>query len=492
MEEWLRKNRTIVLFAILALAAFFRFYQITTIPPGLFSDEAVNGINTLEANDTGNYKVFYPENNGREGLFINIQALSVQIFGNKPWALRGVSAMFGIFTILGLYLLTKGLFKKESVALFASFFLATSYWHINFSRIGFRAIMAPFFLVWGLWLLWRLIPKEDHKDEFPDSLAQRLHSQQHVELHRKKIISSAALFFAGLIFGFGFHSYIAYRVMPILLIPAFIILLKDKYFKEILIFLLGIFIAVMPLAVYFYVHPSEFLGRTSQVSVFTSPTPLFDLGKNVVLTIGMFFVAGDFNWRHNFAGAPELWWPVAALFLIGLVISFKKFLVPRYALLVLWIILALAPVMISNEGIPHALRAIIVIPAVMIFAALGLDAVLQKIPQKAAVLVIILFTLVSLQTFNQYFIKWANNPNVPSAFSKDAADTANYLNSLPKETPKYVIMESENQNMPMSVNTVMFLTDTYLEKYQKEKNIKYIFKKDEGLVPSGVIKVWIK
>jgi len=480
------------LFAILALAAFFRFYQITTIPPGLFSDEAVNGINTLEANDTGNYKVFYPENNGREGLFINIQALSVQIFGNKPWALRGVSAMFGIFTILGLYLLTKGLFKKESVALFASFFLATSYWHINFSRIGFRAIMAPFFLVWGLWLLWRLIPKEDHKDEFPDSLAQRLHSQQHVELHRKKIISSAALFFAGLIFGFGFHSYIAYRVMPILLIPAFIILLKDKYFKEILIFLLGIFIAVMPLAVYFYVHPSEFLGRTSQVSVFTSPTPLFDLGKNVVLTIGMFFVAGDFNWRHNFAGAPELWWPVAALFLIGLVISFKKFLVPRYALLVLWIILALAPVMISNEGIPHALRAIIVIPAVMIFAALGLDAVLQKIPQKAAVLVIILFTLVSLQTFNQYFIKWANNPNVPSAFSKDAADTANYLNSLPKETPKYVIMESENQNMPMSVNTVMFLTDTYLEKYQKEKNIKYIFKKDEGLVPSGVIKVWIK
>ena len=492
MEEWLKKNRTIVLFAILTLAAFFRLYQITTIPPGLFSDEAVNGINALQANETGNYKVFYPENNGREGLFINIQALSVQIFSNKPWALRGVSAMFGILTVLGLYLLMKELFKKESVALFASFFLAASYWHINFSRIGFRAIMAPFFLVWGLWLLWRLIPKEDHEDKFPDSLAQRLHSQQHIERHRKKIISSSALFLAGLIFGLGFHSYIAYRVMPILLLPAFIILLKDKYFKEILIFLLGIFIAVMPLAVYFYVHPAEFLGRTSQVSVFTSPNPLFDLGKNIILTIGMFFVAGDFNWRHNFAGAPELWWPVAALFLIGLAISFKKLLVPRYALLVLWIILALAPVVISNEGLPHALRAIIVIPAVMIFAALGLDTVLQKIPQKAAVLIIILFSLISLQTFNQYFIKWANNPNVPGSFSKDAADTANYLNSLPKEIKKYVVMDLGNENAPMSVNTVMFLTDTYLEKFQKEKNINYIFKKDEGLIPSGAIKVWIK
>ena len=235
-EEWLKKNRVVILFAILVLAAFFRLYQITTIPPGLFSDEAVNGINALEAIETappaGEYKVFYPENNGREGLFINIQALSVQIFGNKPWALRGVSAMFGIFTVLGLYFLTKELFKKESVALFASFFLATSYWHINFSRIGFRAIMAPFFLVWGLWLLWRLIPKENHEDEFPDSLAQRLHSQQHIEMHRKKIISSSAVFLAGIVFGLGFHSYIAYRVMPILLLPAFIILLKDFIIKN--------------------------------------------------------------------------------------------------------------------------------------------------------------------------------------------------------------------------------------------------------------------
>jgi 4-amino-4-deoxy-L-arabinose transferase-like glycosyltransferase len=506
MEEWLKKNRTIVLFAILALAAFFRLYQITTVPPGLFSDEAVNGINTLQANETGDYKVFYPENNGREGLFINIQALSVQIFGNKPWALRGVSAIFGILTVLGLYLLTRELFKKESLALFASFFLATSYWHINFSRIGFRAIMAPFFLVWGLWLLWRLIPKEDHEDKFPDSLTQRLHSQQHLEMHRKKIISSSAIFLAGIVFGLGFHSYIAYRVMPVLLLPAFIILLKDKYFKEVIIFLLGIFIAIMPMAVYFYIHPAEFLGRTSQVSVFTSLTPLFDLGKNIVLTIGMFFAAGDFNWRHNFAGAPELWWPVAALFLFGIIIGIKKlfencklkienFIKKLYlpeTTLFLWIIFALAPVVVSNEGIPHALRAIIVIPAVMIFAALGLDAVLQKIPQKAAVLVFILFALVSLQTFNQYFIKWANDPNIPSAFSKDAADTANYLNSLPKETQKYVIMDSENQNAPMSINTVMFLTNTYLEKFQKEKNINYIFKKDEGLVPSGATKVWIK
>jgi hypothetical protein len=36
-------------------------------------------------------------------------------------------------------------------------------------------------------------------------------------------------------------------------------------------------------------------------------------------------------------------------------------------------------VIISNEGLPHALRAIIVIPAAMIFAALGLDWLISKI-----------------------------------------------------------------------------------------------------------------
>ena len=57
----------------------------------------MNGNNALEANATGEYKIFYPENNGREGLFINIQAASIAIFGNHPWSLRIVSVLFDKF-----------------------------------------------------------------------------------------------------------------------------------------------------------------------------------------------------------------------------------------------------------------------------------------------------------------------------------------------------------------------------------------------------------
>jgi len=71
--------------AIMLLAAFFRFWGLTQIPPGLYPDEAMNGNNALEAIAHKDWKVFYPENNGREGFFINVQSAFIYFLGNKPW-----------------------------------------------------------------------------------------------------------------------------------------------------------------------------------------------------------------------------------------------------------------------------------------------------------------------------------------------------------------------------------------------------------------------
>jgi len=454
MEQYLKKYNIFFLIVVLALAVFFRLYQLKTSPPGLYPDEAMNGNNALEAMDSGQYKVFYPENNGREGLFINIQSLSIRIFGNEPWALRIVSAIFGILTVLGLYFLTRELFGKETIALLASFFLATSFWHINFSRIGFRAIMAPFFLVWGLWLAWRLIRKDN------------------------PFIAVVA----GLVFGLGFHSYISYRIALVLLIIPVWILIRNKKFLPVILFIIGFLAAVYPLISYFYYHPQDFLGRTSQISVFSASSPVLALGKNILLTVGMFFVYGDGNWRHNIAGAPELWWPMAILFLIGFIISIKNWRIPRYALLVTWLVILLLPVVISDEGIPHALRSIIVVPTVMIFASLGLYWLAEKINRPKLTFLIFIFLLtVSINTYKQYFFDWAGNPNVALAFNKNYTRLGNYLKYSPLDIKKYVIINTENEKvdfMPMPVQPIMFLTNTYSPKKQKEKNLFYVLPKD--------------
>ena len=102
------QNKTLLLFiGVLIIGAFFRFYLIQEIPPGLYPDEAMNGNNAVEALSTGAFKVFYPENNGREGLFINMQAVAIRALGTEPWVLRLVSANFGTLTIAGLWLLAR-------------------------------------------------------------------------------------------------------------------------------------------------------------------------------------------------------------------------------------------------------------------------------------------------------------------------------------------------------------------------------------------------
>ena len=202
--------RRIGLIGLIGLAAFFRFYQLDKLPPGLYADEAMNGNNALEALATGNFKVFYPENFGREGLFINIQALFLKLFvpffGHEPWILRLPSAVFGTLTVLGVYFLAKELFKRESIALLSSFLIAVSFWHINFSRIGFRAIMAPFFLTWAIYFLLRVI----------GPIGQiRLTGW----IGRIRPIGFAGL--AGLVYGLSFHTYIAYRATPLLFFVLF-------------------------------------------------------------------------------------------------------------------------------------------------------------------------------------------------------------------------------------------------------------------------------
>ena len=464
------------LLVILIIAAFFRLWNIDEIPPGLYPDEAINGNNAREALENLDFKVFYPENNGREGLYMNIVAGSLRLFGNEPWAIRIVSALFGIFTVLGIYFLTKELFGNQEgkrVALFAAFLLAVSFWHINFSRIGFRAIMAPFFLVWSSYFLFAMI----NAIRKPGA-AQRPWPEFY----------AAA---GGIFFGLGFHSYIAYRIAPFLFIVPFIKGWKEyKYGKCFLclfaLFLFFAMIAALPLGYYFLQHPDDFLGRTAQVSIFSSPNPLKDLGSNVIKTIGMFFWQGDYNWRHNIAGERQLWWPVSILFLIGLFTSFRK-----TGFLFLWLFVFMIPVVISNEGIPHALRAIALIPPVMILAALGLEWILHNIRakieatakrfpsyshqllriKKELVLLLFVFFLSAIShAFNQYFLRWGGSPHVMDAFSERYVAIGKYLNTLPEDVSKYVIVNVDGvdvRGMPIPAQTVMFIT-------HGQKNISYI------------------
>ncbi len=442
------------LLVIIATAGFFRFWQLDSIPPGLYPDEAMNGNNAVSALQSKEFKVFYPENNGREGFFINLIAVSFSVFGISIWSLKLVSAVIGTMTVLGLYLLTKELLDNRRVALFSSFFLATSFWHINFSRISFRAIFVPFILTFGFYFLFK-------------------------GFRTKKKIN---FILAGLLFGLGFNTYIAFRlaILPlgIVLILWLFCYLKEykKFLSFTALFLLFAFLAALPLLIYFLNNPQDFIGRASGVSVFTQENPMKALSKSLIVHLGMFNIRGDHNWRHNISGSPVLFWPVGVLFLIGMAFSLKSFIISvkknclsfllRDCLLLSWFFALLLPGILTYEGIPHSLRCIGAIPPVFIFAGIGAEFICRKIKRKSALIILSLILLFASFLYGQYyryFITWAQNPEVKGAFAKNYVEIGNYLNSLPPEIQRYLIVNQDGvtvNNIPMPAQTVMFIEKT--------------------------------
>ncbi len=516
------KAKLWLLFIVLIIAAFLRLYNITETPPGFYPDEAIYANNGVEAWETGppagGLKVFYPENNGREGLWPNIIGFFIVRFGHEPWAPRSIAAIFGILTVLGVYFLARELFRNyelgirnqgnkilnhnslfiihdsEKIALLSSFFLAVSFWHINFSRIGFRAIMAPFFLVWGIYFLLKSL----NKINFGDLVKP------------KKVQLIGLCLVGGILYGFGFHSYIAYRATPLLILAIlFFYWLSDKE-KEVrkkilliaVLFSFSALVVFSPLGLYFLQNPQDFFGRTTQISIFNSPTPLKDLGMNILKTAGMFNFVGDFNWRHNYAARPELFWPVGIMFLIGVGVLIRTktgggFL--ANLIIFFWLVITALSVVISNEGLPHALRAILMAPPVFILAGFGglwlYESIKNTITRdsiaKVKMLNIFVFIFLSLlvfEAYNTYFVKWAKNPNTAGAFSADYVKIGRELNSLPKELPKYVVVEASGvdvRGIPMPAQTVMFITDTFTPEKQKEKNIYYVLPKEIDKIPEN-------
>ena len=488
------------LLLVLIIATFLRTYQLDKFPAGLYPDEAMNGNNALEAIKTGDYKVYYPENNGREGLFINVQAQFLRLIGiNEPWVLRLLSALVGILTVAGMYLFGQELFSRK-VGLLAAFFLATSFWHINFSRIGFRAISACMFAVWGFYLLWLALRESNE---------------------RKSGAWQAVL--GGIIFGLGFHTYIAYRVTPLLLLIPLIYFRKNKGFWKIMVaFLLGAFVAGLPIGIYYLQNPGDFFGRTSQISVFSSDSTIRDLALNIGKTFAMFFFNGDYNWRHNYAGRAEFFWPVAIMFLSGIILGvatiFKKYvgfkelhgendpesgarkMRASFWLIFLWFGLGFLPVVISNEGLPHALRALLLIPPAIILAAVAGVWLHEKakayvLPRILSGFVVLFLTLLFLEAYQTYFLLWGPNQNTRDAFAASYVNIGKQINQTSRLREKYVIVEGSGtdvRGLPMPTQTVMFLTDTFLPRDQKDKRVHYVLPSQIDQIPPGALRFYLR
>ena len=137
------------------------------------------------------------------------------------------------------------------------------------------------------------------------------------------------------------------------------------------------------------------------------------------------------------------------------------------------------------------------IPPVIVLAALGLAGFYEYLSKHISIKtidlgVISVAVLLVVQAYVSYFIIWAQNPNVPGAFAQDYVDMANEVNRLPLSTPKVIVVTSSDTSLrgfPLSLQTFMFLTNSWKPEEQKSNNFIYIKPEQVSgfVVPEGAV-----
>ena len=425
----------LVIVALTGLAFVVRTYRLESIPFGLYFDEAANGLDILEVINDHHYPIFFERNSGREPLFIYLQAISVALLGATPFALRLTAAVLGSLTISAIYWMVREAFadndeRSRWLAVWVALFVALSYWHINFSRLGFRVIMLPLVSALTFACFWR--------------------AWRHLESGRR--FPWPALFLCGFFLGLSLYTYLASRFLPLVLLGVGIAgivmhgrtaLLRRRELVAMAVIALVALLVFAPLGLYFLQHPGSFLGHATDTSVFNpvynKGNPLRALATSILETTKMFAIRGDPNPRHNPAQRPLLDPLLAAWLLLGLVLSIAKWRSLQRLWLVAWLGVFAIPVVFAIEGMPHSLRGLGMLPPMFMLIVLAMDDVRAAILSRwrgvsrsrlgrwTILLLPLPFLLLSGYTsLRDYYSawQWEQDPNLIRAFEVDTVRMA--------------------------------------------------------------------
>lgn len=405
----------LALLVIILIAFILRFYQLGGVPLSPDWDEVALGYNAYSILHTGRdeYGEFLPVvlrsfNDYKPALYAYLIIPFIPFFDLSVFAVRLPSALMGVVTVLTVYVFVKELFKPNSldnssqftsninkntslvdetrsnkqgyiwgIPLLVAFLMAISPWHIQFSRIGFEAnvglglnvLMALFFLK-GLRRPWLLI-------------------------------------ISGVFATLSIYTYQSEKIFTPLIIMSLVILYGRELLKVKRVYIISALCVSLFLLcpmIKEVITNQESLSQARGVSIFSDTTNLLKTnterlsyykinndfiglvlnnrrviyGKAILSNylshydFVWLFIKGDFEVNRHHAPYMGLMYIVELPFLlIGVYqLAFGNYPKKTKLLLFSWILIAPLPASITN-GVPHAVRTLNMIPALIIFSALG-------------------------------------------------------------------------------------------------------------------------
>lgn len=443
MSKLIGKNRWtqphfLLLLAVLTLASFLRLYHLSETPPGINGDELFEAIDASQIS-WHNLPVFFPGNNGREPLFHYLIALSQAIFGQTIFAMRLPAALLGTGVVALGYLLGRDWFNRRT-ALLAAALLAVSLWPLMESRWALRAVSLTFMTALTLFWLGRGLqtPKQ-----------------------------WSAWLLGGLSLGLTMYTYIPSRAFPAVVVLWWGWLawrqrgwLRQTW-PQLAVTLLLAAAVFAPLGWYMWQYPDLVNQRINSMRSALdeardgNPTAL---AFSILGVVKMFTIHGDEEWRYHVSGEPVFDWVTGLFFYGGVLWAGWYSFFSRGAggqgsrgeqeapsllcssapvLLLLWLAAMLAPNAVLNAN-SSFLRAAGAIVPVYLLTAVFLDYTLTFLtirwPQTTRIWPLVVtagLSLTLLNTWQHYFGRWANHPDVREIYQADLAAMGRYLNENP-------------------------------------------------------------
>jgi len=376
MRNWFDHNKSEIFWLTTILVGGFilRVYALELHPYPWSGDESSVGIDARRLLQGEITNLFATGWSSQPNLSFFPTTISLIFFGEDITAIRMVSAFIGTFTILSTYLLAKEFFNRR-VAIIAAIFLVAFPYHLQFSRIGVSNIFDGLNITLGLWFVYRAI--------------------QH---HR---VLDYVL--TGIIAGLSFYTYVGSRLVPIILIGAFIYAaiqergyLQSNYLK-IGVSFFSASITLAPMAAYFVKHPDNFMTRIGQEGILLNGwlTRQAEISGTNPLSIlldqfsksTLVFIASEAHGSFFNSPDPYLTLLGAVFFLLGMAYALIHFKETRFMLILgwFWSVVLFGGVLTTNP--PSNTRMVMSIPAIAIFLALGVQQVVialenLRFPQK--------------------------------------------------------------------------------------------------------------
>jgi 4-amino-4-deoxy-L-arabinose transferase-like glycosyltransferase len=355
-----------IFLALIVCAAFYlRAVRIADIPPGASMEEAlaihiVNIINSGAQVPVFLHDVLFQVSS----FYYYILAIYTKFFALSITNIRMLSVAGGSLGVIFIYLLGRELYGRRT-GLLASLFMAVSCVHLIYSTVAWLWIFVPLFASAAFYFY--LVGERKGKTIY--------------------------FVMSGLMLGIGLYYYNAAKLAPFVLAAYWIALFIKKdtrpfivnNFRSLSAVVIMAVVIFLPVLQYAVAHPDLYFAGIKTQSVFRgheqeffSPNFQLSFSKHILDVFLMFTTKSSKYGYFNYPLKPLLD-PLSSFFLLtGLAVILGGIRKKNNIFMLIFLAAAIYPAVMSFHGEdPNTQRAILVIPAVILAAAAGFDALLS-------------------------------------------------------------------------------------------------------------------